>query len=95
MGCNCKTPGVVTMAANAAAAVYRIAAATAQNEAIKVEPETLKARMAICLQCEFMTVSANGLAHRCNQCGCWLDGNVLCKACLKTESCPLNKWEAA
>ena len=75
---------------NASMAAYRIMSAVVHNQPITV-PETVKAaRLAVCLACEHCQPSGN--AHRCKLCGCWLDGETLCKTCLTTEICPLNKW---
>jgi len=107
MGCNCQgqpvsgsrpeaqSPSWLTQAGHAAQAVRRLATAAVAGDQIKASAEVIAARKEICLACPSVSLSQNGLAHRCNTCGCWLDGNVLCKLCLATESCPLGKWGAA
>ena len=94
MACNCTklTPDAITRAKNALAAAARVGKAMLASEVVLVSPEVKSDRMAVCVTCDQMKVSHNGIAHFCTNCGCWLDGNVLCKACLATETCPIGKW---
>ena len=83
------------MAGNATMAAARVVIAVASGQPVTVSAEVKAQRVALCLVCPNMIVSADGTAHRCAVCGCWLDGKILCKACLTTESCPAQKWGAA
>jgi hypothetical protein len=87
MSCGC-----VQQAVNITGAVVRIGAAAVTGQAVTVDAAAKAARLAICLTCPAMKISDDGTAHLCTGCGCWLDGIVLCKACLATEDCPQNKW---
>lgn len=55
-----------------------------------VSPAENARRLAICDTCE--SVERIREYRRCSVCKGWLDGRVFKKAALKTESCPLNKW---
>ena len=96
MGCNCKKPmpSVFSMATSLAVAASAAAVRSVSGGTVKASPEVKNSRMAICLGCEFMSISSDKTAHRCSECGCWLDGGVLCKTCIATESCPKGKWGA-
>ena len=87
MSCNCAKQAV-----NFAGAVVRAGAAMATNKPLLVEAVTKAARLAMCLTCPEMKTSDDKIAHLCTACGCWLDGQILCKACLATETCPKNLW---
>lgn len=78
---------------NAAGAAARIVQAIVTGSELLVSAEVRAERLAACLQCPKMSPSKSGAAHRCNACGCWLDGKRLCKICLTTETCPLNHWK--
>lgn len=113
MGCaSCKPPampGVATQMRNAAGAVFRVAGAALQGEAVKAKPETIEARRAICLGSQPSTINSQPVPacdkcvtiakggrdyHRCSDCGCWLDGKYFAKWELATEFCKLGKWGA-
>ena len=85
-------PPLTAQTGNGIAAAGRVVVASLKAEPIKVSAEIKTARLAVCVACEYCTISKDGTAHRCSKCGCWLDGNVLCKACLATEDCPEKKW---
>ncbi len=87
MSCNCAKQAV-----NFAGAVVRAGVAVVTNKPLLVDAATKAARLAICLACPEMKISDDRTAHFCTVCGCWIDGNVLCKACLATENCPKNLW---
>lgn len=87
MSCGC-TQKIV----NAAGATFRVAKQAVASKEIFVAPEIKAARLATCAGCDEIRTSADGTAHKCADCGCWLDGKILCKACLLTEDCPQNKW---
>ena len=85
-------PSVARQALSAASAAWRMAGAALSGAAVLVTPEIKAERMAVCLVCDQVSKTSHAGTHRCAVCGCWLDGNVLCKACLETETCPLEKW---
>ena len=89
-------PSLHRQAVNAATAGLRIADALMHGEQVKAAQETIDARRAMCLSCEKCFTSdphENGKTyHRCQICGCWLDGEVFAKLTLTTETCPLGKW---
>jgi len=87
MSCNCGQRIV-----NATSAAVRVVTAVVASKQVKVDSATKAARLAICLACPEMEASADKTAHKCKACGCWLDGNALCKACLATENCPKDLW---
>lgn len=93
MGCNCKTmPSVTTMAGNAAGAASRVVRAAAKGKTVFLSAEKTEERLAVCRQCEHMTLTNNLGWMRCSQCGCLLNA-IFWKAKLSTEKCPLKKWE--
>lgn len=87
MSCGC-----VQQVINAAGAAFRVAKRVAAGNEVAVSAEVKATRLAICADCPERQTSDDGTAHKCTACGCWLDGKILCKACLETEDCPLNKW---
>lgn len=95
MGC-CNqnaTPARVLM--NAVTAGGRVARSAVLGKRIKAEPETIEARRALCLACEFCKPwEKDSSFHKCTKCGCWLDGKYFSKLAIATERCPVGKWEA-
>lgn len=100
MGCsNChkeKFPTSSRLAVTAAGAGARVVRAALAGQRIKVSPAVEQSRLATCRACQEVSVKEqNGITyHRCQRCGCWLDGKYLAKARIATEACPLGKWEA-
>ena len=87
--CN-KSASVPQQLVNAGEAALRIFSAVVNDQPIHVPPATQQKRLEVCLACEHC--QPKGAHHRCQLCGCWLDGETLCKTCLTTETCPLNQW---
>jgi hypothetical protein len=83
---------IIKQAVNGSGAVVRYAGAKLAGQETRCTPEQIAARMAVCMKCEFMSVSKDGTARFCNKCNCWMDGLMLHKAFLTTEDCPENKW---
>jgi hypothetical protein len=71
-------PGVLTLAANFAAAV----AAHVADGTAKVSKEDLEARLQVCTLCE------QRRDNRCSACGCYVE----VKAGWRTSDCPIGKW---
>jgi hypothetical protein len=94
MSCKCNKvlPPTGTMIATAVKAAARTVQGAMAGKDVLAPPETAAARMAACMACDNLITAKNGKNHRCSICGCWLDGNVLCKSCLAAESCPIGKW---
>ena len=72
--------------------MIRAGAAMLSGQTLSVSADVKQSRLTVCLACPKMQPSADQTAHLCTVCGCWLDGQHLCKACLTTETCPENKW---
>ena len=94
-GCNKSLPGVGRMAVNATAAVARVAVAAVSGKQVMATMPQIVQRKTACLACDnCMVVDKNGKTyHRCVKCGCWLDGKVVSKWSLATETCPDGRWE--
>lgn len=67
---------------NAASAVARVAKAVAAGDSVLVSKASLDARRAVCGSCE------RNLGGQCAECTCF----IKLKTLLKTETCPLSKW---
>lgn len=98
MGCGCSKPmpNKFRQAGNAAMAAGRVVKAVLKDEPIRVSDEVYAARLAVCHACPERVEHRRGNESfsRCAKCGCWLSA-FFSKARLATETCPLNKWEAA
>jgi hypothetical protein len=75
-----KLPGVVTLAANLAAAV----ATHVVDGVAKVQPAELEDRLQVCTLCD------QRRDDRCSVCGCFIS----VKATWRTSECPLGRWPA-
>jgi hypothetical protein len=84
-----RLPSIPRMARNAIAAGTRVLRAVAARQPIRVPPDVLEQREAICAGCY------ENLAGRCKKCGCGVRAQLLRKTHLATEQCPLNppKWD--
>jgi hypothetical protein len=82
-------PPLFRRAANAAAAVSRVAGAMIHGKPVLVSQTEQNRRWVICSSpCDHFRPSD---AH-CAACGCPLKGQIRSKIILSTESCPLGKW---
>jgi hypothetical protein len=79
-------PSLAAQAGSALAAAGRVAAALIRGEPVRVAPEVLEERRAICAACPHHDAARD----RCRKCGC---GGL--KLELATERCPEGRWEAA
>ena len=78
-------PPLATQAVAVLKAAGRVAHAAAHGQPLKVEPGEAERRREICLACEHHDAAT----ERCRKCACYL----AVKTWLKTEECPLGKWE--
>lgn len=81
-------PDAAQQVSNAAGAVVRAARAVIAGKPVRVPPEVLAMREAICAAC------AENIAGRCRKCGCGVRAQWIRKTDLATEQCPLDppKW---
>jgi hypothetical protein len=86
-----KLPGIGTMARNATAAAGRVITAAASGQPVQASDEEFQRRMRICGACEFLDKAS----QRCVKCGCFVAAQVIGKARLATESCPIGKWQGS
>jgi hypothetical protein len=84
---NLQTPGMVQQAANLVGAVARAGGAFLTGQQVLCTEDELKARQAICDNCEHWQIDPRVNMHRCRACGCYQ-----LKQYVKTEKCPLKKW---
>ena len=85
-----KLPPLTMRAKNAASAVTRVITAAAKGREIQVPDAEFQRRMDICVKCP--SYVPNGLRPRCSQCACFLASQLIGKARLATEKCPINSW---
>jgi hypothetical protein len=57
-------------------------------KSLKADSATLKQRLAICKQCEHLTLGRLPKTYRCGKCGCFIH----IKAAYAKSQCPLGKW---
>jgi len=76
------------MAKAAVSAAGRVITAAATNLPVSVSDAEFQRRMAICTACEFL----DNTTQRCGKCGCFVAAQVIGKARLATETCPIDKW---
>lgn len=79
-------------AQNLAGAVVRVVQQARRGglKALYVGREVFKARHNVCLKCEYWSEGARLGLSKCRHAGC---GCTRIKLHLKTEKCPLGKWE--
>jgi len=82
-------PGLGKMAGNAFKAVGRVVRNIFRGERIMRTAEDKNQIIEICKDCEFLRQS-NG---RCTKCGCTVISDILSKAQLATEACPIGRWK--
>ena len=66
----------------------RVITAAAAGQTVQASEDTFQRRMKICTACEFLDKAS----QRCGKCGCFVAAQVVGKARLATERCPVNKW---
>ncbi len=75
-------PSTVQQINNAAKAATRVIQQAASGQPIRVSMQKYIDRMSVCNTCEYLN------NFRCAKCGCQL----MAKAMLETEKCPVGKW---
>ena len=80
-------PSMIEQAKNLGGALVRFASAPAEERF--VSDEVFQQRIEICNGCPWKVTTKHG--DRCKKCACYLS-NVVGKARLKTEQCPIGKW---
>jgi hypothetical protein len=83
-----KLPGLLIAAKNAAGAVARVITAAAAGQPVQVAEAEFQRRMSLCTACENFIKES----QRCAKCACYLTSQVIGKARMATESCPIGKW---
>jgi hypothetical protein len=81
-------PAPLTIAKNAASAAKRVITAAAAGHAVQVTEVEFQRRMTICIACENYIKET----ERCARCACFLTSQIVGKARLATETCPVGKW---
>ena len=76
-------PPISQMASNLASALKSEVRSRVSGQ-VKLDPEEIKGRLAICEGCEFY----HSPSKRCKKCGCFLKW----KTAWRSQKCPIGKW---